>query len=213
MKTLLIAAAMGLSFVLTSAAAAAPQSSTAWLTDAAYHAQDTSAADATSDIDYDTDFAKGTWTAQFYGSATLGDVDGEVYAGHASVGYYLLDGLSFNVGLVGGQIDSDETFGDDGYIYGAEMLLRWHFYQQPDWSLYLDGGLGFTWSEHPFPANGTHQNFNPQLGLGFTVDLFDPAKVMIGARWHHISNANRSGGDENPGFDGVMVYAGLMMPF
>lgn len=202
-----------------------------WLTDSAYAAEAEAAGEAdsaqlqmqpayegkkrpTKDVLLSLDdFAKGSWSLNLYGSATLGDPDGEVYLGHASVSYYFLDGLAISAGLVGGQIDSDELRGDDGHIIGAELLLRWHFWREADWSVYVDGGIGFTWSEHPFPAAGTHQNYNPQLGFGFTYDLCDNARLMAGARWHHISNANREGGDENPGFDGAMVYAGLMIPF
>ena len=38
-------------------------------------------------------------------------------------------------------------------------------------------------------------------------------RVLMGMRWHHISNARSSGAEDNPSRDGAMLYVGLAMPF
>ena len=81
----------------------------------------------------------------------------------------------------------------------------------------MEGGAGIQESSDPFPEGktniGTHFNFRPQLGMGFTVGLTDQVRLMAGARWLHISNADRDGSVHNPGYDAVLVYSGLMIPF
>ena len=55
------------------------------------------------------------------------------------------------------------------------------------------------------------RRFTPQAGGGLTVDVGDDARFVLGARWHHISNANLY--RENPGRDSFMVYGALSFPF
>lgn len=158
-------------------------------------------------------FLKGTWTCQVYGSATVGSNDGQLYLAHVGVGYHILDNVSLNLEGVFGHLNAAEAGTDDGFTYGFDLLVRWHFVNRGDWTVYLDGGAGMIWFEDRFPFGGSHQNFTPQFGVGFTWRLKEHLRVMAGVRWHHVSNANRNGDDENPGFDAAMIYAGVLFPF
>jgi len=166
-------------------------------------------------VEASTAFAAGTWSFQTYGSVTLGDDAGDLYLAHAGVGYYFIDNLSINFEGVGGITDANRNNSDDDNLTtaGFDLLFRWHFLRGEKWSIYGDGGAGMIWFEEAFPQQGTHQNFTPQAGAGFTWNIVDNINLMAGARWHHISNASRKGSDNNPGFDGIMPYVGIIVPF
>ena len=170
-------------------------------------------------------FLQGTWTFTAYGSATFGDDAGELYLKHMGVGYHLWDYISINVEYISGYVSAEEYVGTgggggpvmrvdpDGFAVGFDLLVRWHFLHGDAWSVYLDGGVGLIWFQEAFPIMGTRQNFTPQAGFGATVHVCDNVRLIVGARWHHISNASKKGESQNPGFDGVMVYAGIVIPF
>ncbi len=156
-----------------------------------------------------TDFAEGTFSFQFYGSTVVGDSEhGYIHTAHVGAGWYFVDDLSINLEAIGGWVDSKTD--DDGGVGGLDLLFRWHFLKDEDWSLYVDGGAGFQQATTNFPSD-SHHNFRPQVGMGFTYDLTDRARLMGGARWLHISNASTTEG--NDGLDAAQLYLGLMMPF
>ncbi len=156
---------------------------------------------------------EGSWTFQTYGSAALGEGAGRVYAAHTGVGYFICENLSLNVELITGRIDLKEGTHKSASVYGSDLLLRWYFDKSRDWTAYLEVGAGMHKSSHPFPAVGSHFNFRPQWGIGFTYSMSPDVKLLGGVRWLHISNANKDGSLRNPGFDGVMPYLGMMVPF
>jgi len=158
----------------------------------------------------------GRWIANAYGSSTFGFSNGEsgdLYLGHLGMGYYFWDNISINLEFVAGGVDPD--FADTSSAVGFDLIGRWHFFESDDqnFSVFLEGGAGMLWTDDPFPAAGTHQNFTPQAGLGLTWDVGQRVRLLSGVRWHHISNADKTGEDRNPGYDGVMVYAGFNLTF
>lgn len=162
-------------------------------------------------------FAPGSWTFQAYGSAAIGNSAGEVYTGHVGVGYFFKDNWSINLEAIGGEIDLGQGADGSAAVMGLDLLLRYYFHRVDRWAFYAEGGAGFQQNSDPFPVGrtnaGTHFNFRPQAGMGLTYELTDEVGVMAGARWLHVSNANRKGQDENPGYDAVMFYSGLMIRY
>jgi outer membrane protein W len=164
-------------------------------------------------------FAEGNWVWTFYAGGAFGDEAGEVYLAHIGAGYHFVDNLSINIEGLVAFADADESFMSMGATTensgggGFNLLFRWHFWNESNFSMYLDGGCGMIVFSDEFPAHGTNHNFTPQAGVGFTFDLNDDAMLMAGARWYHISNARHSGKDNNPGFDAALIYAGVMWPF
>ncbi|MEX2215765.1 MAG: acyloxyacyl hydrolase [Phycisphaeraceae bacterium] len=159
-------------------------------------------------------FAQGQWTGSAYASATFSIRDkGDILLTHVGVGYFLWDGVSLNLEGVLGYTDATEPGVSDGLTYGFDVLVRWHFWRGDDWSVYTEGGAGMIWFDDAFPLGGTRQNFTPQAGIGFTYRCFDTCRLMAGVRWHHVSNAAKEGRSSNPGYDGVMIYAGIAFTF
>ena len=159
------------------------------------------------------DFIAGTWTFQTYGSAAFGDENGEIYAGHIGAGYHPWDNVSINLEAFGGHIDFEDGSHGEAAVGGLDLLVRVHIHKGDGWTLFVDVGAGLQQSTRPLPYNGTHFNFRPQGGLGVTVRVRDNAMLIAGARWLHISNANKDGQDVNPGYDSAFLYTGLMIPF
>lgn len=125
----------------------------------------------------------------------------------AGASRFFADGHSVNLELNGMAFDQN---GGDAAGLNFSTILRWHFLRQENWSMYLDGGAGVLVTTNEVPAAGSSFNFTPQAGGGVTVRLTERQRLMLGIRWHHISNANTF--DSNPGRDSIMGYVGLNLP-
>ena len=108
--------------------------------------------------------------------------------------------------------------GNDAVGGNLSLLARWHFHAEETWSLYVDFGSGLlgTTDEVPgptnvFPEGAAQFNFTPQAGLGLSYEVAPETRLLVGLRWHHISNARTN--ETNPGRDSFLIYAGLSMPF
>jgi opacity protein-like surface antigen len=154
-------------------------------------------------------FAAGKRVVTGYGSAGAGKASHRVYAGHVGLGYYLVDNLALNIEGVGYFVDHAHNSAGGG----LDLLPRWHYLAQDNWSMYLDGGCGFIYTSDTLSDPGTHFNFTLQGGAGATYNLTDRLAAMFGARWFHISNARIRGKNRNVGLDSPIFYVGVMSPF
>jgi hypothetical protein len=104
--------------------------------------------------------------------------------------------------------------GDNAQSGNASIVFRWHFIDTGDWTVYADIGIGALVATSSVPSTGTDFDFTPRAGFGFTRRLGDSdARLMVGLRWAHFSNARINGDDNNPARDDVMLYAGVILPF
>ncbi len=126
----------------------------------------------------------------------------------ASVSWFAIDDLSIDV-----QIDGDVISQPGGTAWGigGSLLFRWHFIAAETWSLYADAGSGLLATTQPTPEGGTSFNFTPQAGGGVSFEVAADVRLMVGARWYHISNANTGAG--NPGRNSLMGYVMISFPF
>lgn len=125
--------------------------------------------------------------------------------------YFLADDIEFSAEL--GLWYYAQTGDDTGGI-NPNMVLRWHFFNNQDWTVYADIGIGLVFSADDVPPDGTSINFTPRAGMGVTHALDDSGtRLMVGVRWAHISNARIEGDGENPSRDSVMAYVGVIWPF
>ena len=101
--------------------------------------------------------------------------------------------------------------GPDAAGLNFNILFRWHFIRRETWTIFMDGGAGFLLTTADVPQIGTSYNCTPQIGAGVSFDAGDFARILVGVRWLHISNANLS--TPNPGRDNVEFWAGASFPF
>ena len=103
---------------------------------------------------------------------------------------------------------------DDPFGINPVLSLRYHFFNNQDWTIFADAGVGLLFTSDDIPTGGSSFNLTPRLGLGFTKRLSDSGtRLEVGARWHHISNARIFGDDENPSRDLPMLHAAIIFPF
>jgi len=126
----------------------------------------------------------------------------------AGLSFFIVDGLAFDIELSAMRIQQQ---GDDAYGINLNLLFRWHFIRERNWSLFIDAGAGMLGTTDHVPRNGSSFNFTPQAGMGVTWRLREDLRLIAGVKWQHISNANTF--SDNPGRDSLEIYAGLMFPF
>ena len=137
------------------------------------------------------------------------DDDSEAFVG-AGLSYFVATRLSFELEFNGWYFNVEE-----GSAWGinSNLLIRWHFWQSDDtrWTLFGEGGGGLLIATENVPSTGSDFNFTPILGGGFSLDIGQNNRLIAGARWHHISNANTR--SDNPGQDNLLFFAGVSFPF
>ncbi len=126
----------------------------------------------------------------------------------AGASHFFAKGHSVNLELNGLAFDQP---GDDAVGANLNFLVRSHWIRGENWSVYIDGGAGILGTTESVPAPGSTFNFTPQVGLGSTFNINDEQRMMLGVRWHHISNAGLY--SPNPGLDTVMGYVAVDFPF
>lgn len=124
--------------------------------------------------------------------------------------YFLVDDVEVSVELNAWYHDQE---GDDALGINPALVFRWHVPLNERWTIYADAGIGVLFSTDAVPHDGTHVNFTPRVGGGLTCAIGESARLQMGLRWHHISNARITGDRDNPARDAPMVYAGVMIPF
>jgi len=152
--------------------------------------------------------SKDSWRWQLLGS-WMGNFEGaDQLELEWSASWFFMQNVSLDFGLSG---DAILQPGLDAGGGGASLMLRWHFLAREDWSLFADIGCGMLFTNEPVPSDGGRVNFTPRAGMGGTLDVGGGARLMAGARWYHISNANT--GQENPGRNSLQVFGGVTFPF
>jgi len=146
-------------------------------------------------------FAGGGW------AAAHDDRRREMLSLEIGAEHFIADGLAL-AGAIGFHAFHQE---DDGQGLSGTVLLRWHFYRARSWSLFAEAGAGLMATSENIPIDGSKFNFTPRAGVGVTVAVSDHVRWIVGAGWHHISNANVF--RDNPGRDQIMLYTSLSFPF
>ncbi len=97
---------------------------------------------------------------------------------------------------------SERTYG-----YGASPLyFRWHF-AEPRVRPFIEISGGFLRTDRPVPEGHTRFNYTAQTGLGFRVPVTSGHDLLLGYRFHHVSNAGRV--SPNFSLNSHVVYSGL----
>jgi len=155
-------------------------------------------------------FSKGSITLEIEAAYTdpIRFSTDQFIGGTVGLSYYFADGWSASILAHGFAVHQE--IGDDTTGGGASVLVRWHFIRNENWSLYLDGGGGLVWSDEPIPFGGTTYNYTGRAGGGASLRVADNIHLLAGGRYFHLSNGNQHGRENNPSFDGVEYYVGMM---
>jgi hypothetical protein len=126
---------------------------------------------------------------------------------------FLIDDVEFSFEVNGWYFSQD---GEDALGINPAIAFRWHLIHLPErpWTIFTDVGIGVLLATDKVPAGGTVLDFTPRIGAGYTREIRDDGtRLIIGANWHHISNARIIGDRRNPSRDGLTIYGGVMIPF
>jgi hypothetical protein len=157
-------------------------------------------------------FDKGTKNFSLYGSyvTPIRYSDDRLYNLNVSGGYYFWNNNSINLELQGSYVDQPGGGDDDAVLGAVGILGRWHFLVRDQWSLFIDGGGGVSYADHMIPIFGTNFNFIGKVGIGASWEIQDRTYLMGGMRYYHFSNGQIHGRDDNPSYDGLQFWAGVM---
>jgi hypothetical protein len=157
-------------------------------------------------------FSRGSWALDFCGSYIAHIRYSEDYFTTASAGgsYYLFKNVALNLRLSGYAIDQPI---DDGIGSSFDLMGRIHLLKIDRLTVYFDGGGSRIWTNTAVPQGGTTYNWIGRVGGGATWNLYDNVHLMAGARYFHLSNGDEHGRINNPGYDGIETYVGVMITF
>jgi len=153
---------------------------------------------------------EGTWRWGFSGgfAEDIKDSNNTLKILGVEYEYFVDDNLSLDLGLF--IMDVDQV-NENAKGLNFTLQLRWHFIAKESWSMFLEGGAGLLRTSENVPSDGSRFNFTPQAGVGFSFDIGNNNRWLIGVKWHHISNANTY--SNNPGRDSIMIWTGISFPF
>ena len=155
--------------------------------------------------------AADSWRYNFFvggGFAIVNARDTVLAMAGAGVSYFIIDNFSIDFELLFAGFNQP---GEDALGVGFNVLVRWHIIAHETWSFYIDGGAGILGTSANVPPGTLSFNFTPQAGVGVSFEVAEDTRLFIGARVHHVSNANL--GDTNIGLDNILAYAGVSFPF
>jgi len=87
------------------------------------------------------------------------------------------------------------------------FLLQYHFTRSRRFVPFLQAGGGMLFTTDDIPAGTAQFNFTPQGGVGLYWLRGDQASLVLGLRYHHISNAGRI--QPNPGQNALYFFTGM----
>jgi len=151
--------------------------------------------------------AKDSWRLDLEGEwvTSTSRVNGiDLGLGRIGVAWFFVE--NFEVALYA-ELGGAAQTSDGAFIYGGDLEFRWHLFAFDRWSIFASAGCGIIGSTEPVPPGGTQFNFTPCAGAGVTFDVWEGTRLYLSARWFHVSNASTS--SNNPGFNGLGIWAGL----
>jgi hypothetical protein len=169
-------------------------------------------AKAAGSVDENGNFPGGLFSLTLTGSYMneLGPHDQDYASGAIGVNWYVFENFS-----LGAEFGAWHVWqpGNDAFAWSAGGTLRHHFYTRPWGSVFFDTGVYAFQADTDVPDNGTSFNYLFLCGGGMSYRVSENVHLIAGARYFHLSNAGREGGDANPSNNGVQGFAGVMFTF
>jgi hypothetical protein len=109
---------------------------------------------------------------------------------------------AFEAVPVYGQFAPTNTYG----VGFTPLVWRWNFEPRNHLAPYAELAGGALFTRDPVPARTTTANFTAHAGFGVRLFLRPQQALVLGYRFHHISNGNRL--DRNPGVNAHVAQVG-----
>lgn len=123
-------------------------------------------------------------------------------------GHFVAEGVA-----LGGKLGATSwwTGGRDVYSGELEGLLR--IYPWSHGPVFFDGTTGFQLANDQIPPGGTLWNFSFGFGGGVDLPVGEDTSLLVGATYHHISNALGRDNDRNPSQNEARLWIGFGWTF
>jgi len=92
-------------------------------------------------------------------------------------------------------------------VAGAAILPRWVFGASPRVRPYIEAGAGIVGGQVDLPQTNCDVNFLLEGGVGALIFMTERTALTIGARFHHMSNADRC--SQNEGLNSIIGIVGV----
>ena len=103
------------------------------------------------------------------------------------------------------------TGGRDVQSVELEGTIR--IYPKQDWPLFVGGNGGYQLANDQIPPGGTLWNFSFGFGAGLDIPIAAGTSALIGADYHHISNALGRDNPRNPSQNEARLWFGFGWTF
>jgi hypothetical protein len=114
------------------------------------------------------------------------------------------EALRFKVEVSAGSTwTKDRDFMASASIFALYYLDR---FAQKSLRPYVEGGIGGIYTQWKVDGQGSHLNFNPQLGIGTEFSAGYGATYLAAVRLHHFSNAGLK--EDNRGVNSIVFVIG-----
>ncbi|WP_176631496.1 outer membrane beta-barrel protein [Desulfolutivibrio sulfoxidireducens] len=142
----------------------------------------------------------------------------------ASVGYFVIDGLSLGAEFLYYNINQSDLYDDVVSYYGGSrkfhstvngfgtnFLVRYYVVHQDNFALFLGSGIGGLFTDHRAPAwendkQGNYSNWTVPVDLGVAINLSDTVSLDLTGRYQRI-------GFTKAGIDAFGGHAGIRISF
>lgn len=101
------------------------------------------------------------------------------------------------------QFEPTRTYG----VGASPLVWRWNFEPRGRVATFVELAGGGLWTSEPVPDRTTTSNFTAHAGYSLRYFVSASAAVVLGYRFHHISNGNRL--ERNPGVNAHVIHFGF----
>lgn len=146
----------------------------------------------------------------FYGNSNKSI--GSMFSFGGEVGFFPIDGLSISgeaLGYVVNQKKIPYSWANSWETVGAFSpigIVRYHFVNEENYSVFAGIGLGGFFSGTKIPRNGYTANLTEIAEVGFNVFLTDMVSLQIAGRWQHIGPFSSDKGADNWGGNAAVKF-------
>ena len=132
---------------------------------------------------------------------------GSMFSFGGELGFFPIDGLSIGAEFLGYAVyqkkiaaswaNTYETVG----AFSPIGIIRYHFVNEQNYSIFAGVGLGGFFSDKKVPRNGYTSNLTEVAEVGFNYFLTDMVSVQLAGRWQHIGEFGSNNGGDPKGSD------------
>lgn len=93
---------------------------------------------------------------------------------------------------------------------GLRPMTKYYLWRTRTYRIFIEIKGGVIYMTPEYPVGGSQFNFTLTGSVGTDLRLTDKTKLLVAARYNHMSNWNLYGEDNNPTWDGVGVTVGMI---